>query len=649
MDLVLVGLPGSGKSAVGRRVASRHGAVFIDLDDQIERVDGRSIPEIFEQDGEAGFRRLERAAVASLGPPDTAPGVRRVISPGGGAIIDPRNRWDLYRGRLPVWLDVRAEVLTQRLRRSPTVRPLIQGADPLGRVRQLAAARAQFYGAASRVNARADAGNVVDAVEQLVASGIPSETTLLRASTKIGDVVIGEGIAARAVGETLRRLAARRAILVSEPGAWTAVGAGIAADLEAAGWPVETLHAAGRRGRRSGCRSSRTRRERSRACGSSARSHSWRSAAAPSGTRRGSSRRPTCGASPGSVSRRRSSPRWIRPSAGRPAWTCPRARTSSVRSTTRPRSSWTSPSCGHSPSGSSGRRWARSRRWRRSATRRCSRRSSGTVSRSQRGDAGAFAAGAVAEIVERSAWAKVGVVSGDEREGQRRRRTDHAQPGSHGRRTRSKPLTGSGRCCTGRPLPTALRAAVRIGVAIGVTPPDRAARIERLLDLLDLGRAPLPYPARGGARRHDDRQEAPRRAAALGPADGRRGRRPRRRARRGRARRGGIHPRRRGRGGIGMSDVLAPGGRLVSATGRARARRPADRRAPNGTTPRWSLPGSGTGSTSWTRASSRCSTSGRSSAARPAGRRRSRAGGRSAIPSASARCCCASRWRTAAR
>ena len=235
------GCPGSGKSAVGRRMASRHGALFIDLDDQIERVDGRSIPEIFEQDGEAGFRRLERAAVASLGPPDTASGVRRVISPGGGAIIDPRNRWDLYRGRLPVWLDVRAEVLTQRLRRSPTVRPLIQGADPLGRVRQLAAGRAQFYGAATRVNAGADAGNVVDAVEQLVASGIPSATTLLRASTTIGDVVIGEGIAARAVGETLRRLAARRAILVSEPGAWTAVGAGIAADLEAAGWPVETI------------------------------------------------------------------------------------------------------------------------------------------------------------------------------------------------------------------------------------------------------------------------------------------------------------------------------------------------------------------------------------------------------------------------
>ena len=135
MDLVLVGLPGSGKSAVGRRIASRHGATFVDLDDQIEHATGRKIPEIFASDGEAAFRPLERDAVAALGPPDRAPALRRVISPGGGAIVDPRNRWTLYRGRLPVWLDVRPEVLGQRLRRSPNVRPLVQGGDPVGRIR----------------------------------------------------------------------------------------------------------------------------------------------------------------------------------------------------------------------------------------------------------------------------------------------------------------------------------------------------------------------------------------------------------------------------------------------------------------------------------------------------------------------------------
>ena len=66
------------------------------------------------------------------GPPDPDAELRRVISPGGGAVVDPRNRWALYRGRVPVWLDVRPEVLGQRLRRSPNVRPLVQGGDPVG-------------------------------------------------------------------------------------------------------------------------------------------------------------------------------------------------------------------------------------------------------------------------------------------------------------------------------------------------------------------------------------------------------------------------------------------------------------------------------------------------------------------------------------
>ena len=144
MDVVLVGLPGSGKTAIGRRLAHRHGAAFVDLDERIEEAAGRRIPEIFAEDGEAAFRQLERGAVAALGPADPEPAIRRVIAPGGGAVMDPRNRWALYRGRVPIWLDVRPEVLAQRLRRSPNVRPLVHGGDPLGRIRQLAAARERF-------------------------------------------------------------------------------------------------------------------------------------------------------------------------------------------------------------------------------------------------------------------------------------------------------------------------------------------------------------------------------------------------------------------------------------------------------------------------------------------------------------------------
>src|SRR5438105_525505 len=137
MDLVLVGLPGSGKSVVGKRMAQRHGAAFVDLDELIEGESSQTIPEIFAAEGERGFRARELAAVRSVGPADPDRRLRRVIATGGGTPVDPRNRWLLYRGRVPVWLDSRPEALAQRLRHSRNVRPLIAGRDPVAALRGL--------------------------------------------------------------------------------------------------------------------------------------------------------------------------------------------------------------------------------------------------------------------------------------------------------------------------------------------------------------------------------------------------------------------------------------------------------------------------------------------------------------------------------
>jgi shikimate kinase/3-dehydroquinate synthase len=492
MDLVLIGLPGSGKSAVGRRLAARHGAAFLDLDEQIEATAGMTVPEIFAAEGEAGFRLRERRAVAALGEPNPGPGLTRVISPGGGAVVDPRNRWLLFRGRVVAWLDVRPEVLAQRLRRSPAVRPLVAGGDPLGRIRSLAASRERFYGAAHRVNGVAEVANVVAAVERLLDAGPAASTTLLRASTRLGEIVIGEGIAAAAIGDALRGLEARRAVIVSEPGAWTAFGEGVATSLRAGGWPVELVMLP---------------------AGEAAKELSVIGEAARELARRRVERRePLIAIGGGALG----DPAGFLAAAylrGIPWIQVPTTLVAQVDSSIGGKTGVDLPEgknllgAFHQPVAVildvAALRTLPGRQLRAALGEIVKMAALGDealfaaleadAEAIARGDAAAFAGGAMAEVVERPAWAKVEVVTVDERE----------QGAAGGRIALNLGHTvahaleaadGYANLLHGKAVAYGLRAAARIGVAVGATPAVRAARIEGLLDRLDLARAALPYP-----------------------------------------------------------------------------------------------------------------------------------------------------------
>ena len=481
-----MGLPGSGKTAVGKRVAARHGAAFVDLDEQIEREARARIPEVFAAEGEAGFRRRERAAIEALGPPDAGPELTRVIAPGGGAIVDPRNRWRLFRGRRVAWLNVRAEVLAQRLRRSPNVRPLVAGRDPLGAMRELGAARGRFYAAGTRVAGVAEMGTVVDAVDRLLATPARAGTVLLRAETRIGNVVIGEGILADEVATALRELEARRAILVSEPGAWAAVGARLADDLASAGLPVDrVLLPQGEAAKRLSV---------------------IEDAARELARLRAERREPIVAVGGGALGDAAGflAATYLR---GIPFVQVPTTLVAQIDSSIGGKTGVDLPEAKnligafHQPASiviDIAVLASLDARQRRAAL-------AEAVKMAALGDERLFAtleadgpaiaaddsaateSGALAEVVERAAWAKVEVVLADEREDAGRIALNLGHSLGHA----IEAAAGFRDLLHGEAVAYGLRAASRIGVARGVTPPERAERLERVLDRVELGIAPL--------------------------------------------------------------------------------------------------------------------------------------------------------------
>jgi shikimate kinase len=144
--VILVGLPGSGKTTVGRSVADRLNRPFLDLDLEIERREGESIGQIFGERGEAYFREKERQLTQEL---RERGGM--VVSPGGGWIANP-GLVALVRppGRL-IYLKVRPETAIKRLGSSTALRPLLSRPDPLGELKRLHAARRAAYEAADWV------------------------------------------------------------------------------------------------------------------------------------------------------------------------------------------------------------------------------------------------------------------------------------------------------------------------------------------------------------------------------------------------------------------------------------------------------------------------------------------------------------------
>jgi shikimate kinase len=135
----LIGLPGSGKSTVGRQLARRLQLPFFDSDHVIEQQLGCSIRAYFEREGEARFRDVEQSVIDEL-----TQKPKCVLSTGGGVVLRPANRQHLHERSQVVYLNSSPEELYRRLRHD-TSRPLLQVADPLDRLRELFTQRDPLY------------------------------------------------------------------------------------------------------------------------------------------------------------------------------------------------------------------------------------------------------------------------------------------------------------------------------------------------------------------------------------------------------------------------------------------------------------------------------------------------------------------------
>jgi shikimate kinase len=138
-SLYLVGMMGSGKTSTGRPLAERLGYGFVDADAVIEQAAGCSIPEIFERDGEAGFRSLESQVLSAISQRHSL-----VVATGGGVVTQPEN-WGLLHSGIVIWLDVVPDQLLQRLNADSTERPLLQTADPEAALNALLNERRPLY------------------------------------------------------------------------------------------------------------------------------------------------------------------------------------------------------------------------------------------------------------------------------------------------------------------------------------------------------------------------------------------------------------------------------------------------------------------------------------------------------------------------
>lgn len=173
--VVLVGMMGAGKTAVGKALAARLGAPFLDSDAEIEAAANMSIAEIFERDGEAFFRDRETEVIDRL-----LDGPSGILSTGGGAFLAERNRNLISQKGVSVWLDASLNLLWNRVKHKNT-RPLLRTANPRATLEQIYNERLPIYAQAD-LSVKADPGYTVEDMAEAVVEVLAQRADVLESA-----------------------------------------------------------------------------------------------------------------------------------------------------------------------------------------------------------------------------------------------------------------------------------------------------------------------------------------------------------------------------------------------------------------------------------------------------------------------------------
>lgn len=171
-NIVLVGMMGAGKTAIGGELSRRLGRPFWDTDAEIERAAAMTIPEIFARDGEEFFRAREAEVLARV-----LAGGDSIVSTGGGSWMREGNRQRIGQHGVSVWLDCDLDTLWHRVRSRPT-RPLLQTADPRGTLERLLGERRPVYHLAD-VHVTAARGDTIEDTTNRVLEAITAQQPVI--------------------------------------------------------------------------------------------------------------------------------------------------------------------------------------------------------------------------------------------------------------------------------------------------------------------------------------------------------------------------------------------------------------------------------------------------------------------------------------